>query len=144
MRRPVGKTTLEQFRAQSQPRSYVPAVANWLEVFPRDQLLAVPFDRIVGDPRNLVRDVLIHIGVDPNRYPWDRLSEDKVGSGPVAEMPEDVRAYLRRCFVGERTLWPRSFSAILCGKNRPKTTSSLTRSPKSVSPSRSNLFRTAA
>jgi hypothetical protein len=81
---------------------YVPAVVNWLQVFPRERLLAVPFDRIVSDPRRLVQEVLVHIGVDPMKYPWEELSGEKVNATPPMDMPDDVRTYLSRHFAGER------------------------------------------
>jgi hypothetical protein len=88
--------------AGSEHGRYAAGVANWLEVFAREQLLVVPFDRIRTDPNGVVHDVLVHVGVDPARYPWEQLSRGKVNANPPAPVPGDVRAYLSQHFAGER------------------------------------------
>jgi hypothetical protein len=88
--------------AGSEHGRYAAALANWLRVFPREQLLVVPYDRIGSDARGVVHDVLIHIEVDPRRYPWERLSGAKVNANPQEPMPDEVRAYFCKHFAGER------------------------------------------
>jgi Sulfotransferase domain len=97
---------------------YAASLANWLQRFPREQLLVLPFDRIALDPAGMLSDVLVHIGVDPARFPWSALSQSKVNANPPARMPDDVRGFLSRHFDGEREalasllrcdpLWPES------------------------------------
>lgn len=79
---------------------YRRALDNWLTVFSRQQLFPVPFSRIVVDPSALLREVSQHIGIDPSyEFPY---VDKKINPNPEAEMPHDVRSFLKERYRGQR------------------------------------------
>lgn len=72
---------LDHFYSQGSLKrgDYLRCLSNWLEVFPKEQLLIVDYDEIVSNPLKVLTECCIHIGVNPDvftkKYQSGELSE---------------------------------------------------------------------
>ena len=78
-------------------------IANWIEVFPRHQLLIVSQEQALARPRKIFNVVLDHIGVSRNYDPASiKLLRAETNLGPKLSMPADIADHLLTMFASER------------------------------------------
>lgn len=73
---------------------YVGSLTNWLSVFPREQLLILPYERLRQDPVSFLRAICDHLGVPVD--PIAEKTEKAVYEGEKVPLPEDLHSYLVR------------------------------------------------
>lgn len=77
-------------------------LANWLSVFPRDQVLALPFRHIAEAPVPLLERVFEFLGVAADRFDWSEVTH-QINKGPDwVDIPPHVREYLAARYDGVR------------------------------------------
>ena len=88
-------STWDQIRSYG---DYATGLRNWLEVFPRDQLLVLPFELLQTDRERMLRTLCAHLGVDAE--PILNVDQERVFTGPEAPLPDDIRAGLTERYAG--------------------------------------------
>jgi hypothetical protein len=79
-------------------------LGNWLQVFPADQLHIEIFEQIEREPKELLTRVLMHLGADPARMPWDRLALGRrLNANAGRVIPARCHDRLRELLAGELT-----------------------------------------
>ncbi len=76
---------------------YAVQLERYFELFPREQLLVMPSDELYGAPREALRTVFAHVGVDTDFTPTD-LEPRNVGTY-TTEIPERLRSLLIHRFT---------------------------------------------
>ena len=84
--------------------AYSRNIKRWELVFPREQILYLPFRRIQSDPRGFLREVEAFIGAVPGTYADMEKRVNK--TAPISIAPEVV-ARMEERFGAERT-WLKS------------------------------------
>ena len=78
---PIAPPWKREPNAVVRSRLYHRHLSRWLEVFPREQLLVLLHDDLLGDPEAVVRQTWAHVGVDPSA-PLDVVERHNVGTDP--------------------------------------------------------------
>ncbi len=99
---------------------YTRAMDNWLQHFPREQLLITFYQHVKTQPRQFLIDVCDHIGASTD-IDWDKLPlSEVVNKNEPRELPDKYRAHLYDIYRDEITelrrrfpnqledIWPRS------------------------------------
>jgi sulfotransferase family protein len=73
---------------------YCRHLAAWLDVFPREQLLVLAYERLAIDPGAFLRAICDHLGLPAD--PAIEEQEEVVFAGPRAPLPDELRADLVR------------------------------------------------
>jgi hypothetical protein len=75
---------------------YSKCIENWLKYFSQEQLYLGYFEEVKDNPENLIKEILQHIGVNPEEYKWEYAPiKQKVLEGSKVEMPEEYRKFLK-------------------------------------------------
>ena len=84
---------------------YEQCLKNWLQFYPQDQLLLVRYDDIAKHPRELIKKVALHIGVDSSFYDVlpDEVLTKRVFEGTKVFLRPSLRAALEEMY-GPKTL----------------------------------------
>jgi hypothetical protein len=78
-------------------------IANWTEVYPKEQLLIVSQEKALQHPRKTYDAVLEHIGISRDYDPTKvKLLRAKTNIGPKVAMPDDIAAHLEAMYAAER------------------------------------------
>jgi len=84
---------------------YEQCLKNWLQHYPKKQLLLVRYDDIAARPRELIKKVAAHIGVDASFY--DKLPEDvlfqRVFEGEKVALRPSLKAVLEKIYAPKMT-----------------------------------------
>ncbi len=77
---------------------YAAIIRAWTECFPREQIYIGLYDQIRDDPRQLLTEVLQHLGVeapsDWSGYPFT----ERIFKGPEIAQPDSCRDYLEQAY----------------------------------------------
>jgi LPS sulfotransferase NodH len=71
---------------------YAGCLRNWLEVFPREQLLILPYELLKRDRLAFLGAICEHLGVSVD--PIAEGSEETIFRGPGAALPDEIRHHL--------------------------------------------------
>lgn len=78
-------------------------IANWTDVYPKEQLMIVSQEKSLELPRKAYDAVLAHIGATTDYDPAAiKLLEAETNLGPKLSMPTDIRDYLEVMLGAER------------------------------------------
>jgi len=73
---------------------YETCLRNWLECYPRDQLLVGFFDELARNPVALLKSCFEHVGAREESFDWSADFKEPVLKSPVAEIPPKLRSVL--------------------------------------------------
>jgi len=85
-----------------QKSSYAGQLQNWLTVFPGEQLLVLPYERIAAEPKALLDEVCGFLGIAPMQH--DATMDERVHGGRHYDVPAWVREWLESRLSPQRAL----------------------------------------
>lgn len=78
------------------PSRYFQHLMRWWQHFPRDQLLIVLYDDIQNAPRQVMRQIYEHVGVDPDYIPQSITTKDstvRAGVSPKSALHDQMHRW---------------------------------------------------
>ena len=77
---------------------YENCLRNWLECYPRGQLLICFFEEMLGEPEALLKKCFGHLGVREDLYDWSADLKTPVRRGIQADIPPNLRSVLEEIY----------------------------------------------
>lgn len=77
---------------------YEACLRNWLECYPRGQLLLCFFEEILGEPEALLKKCFRHLGVREDLYDWSADLKEAVHRGIQVGIPPHLRSVLEEIY----------------------------------------------
>jgi len=79
---------------QAKLNDYRKIMTNWLDEFPEEQLLVVPYNRIRDCPKQVLSEVFTHIGVTDN-VDWDNFpSSQRINENLKVALPDRLKGFI--------------------------------------------------
>lgn len=77
---------------------YETCLRNWLECYPREQMLVCFFEDILAETEALLKKCFRHLGVHEDLYDWSADLKEPVRRGIQADIPPNLRSVLEEIY----------------------------------------------